>query len=545
VATKQLSQIKEANAATTRALADSEEARKQADAVSRFLIDTFQRSDPEQDGRELKVADLLTSAATKLHHEFTGSPKIKGALLSALGQTLDKLGLPAQAVDVLKKAVAAQEAALGPDNEDTLATRTALAEVYLTSDLSAETLPLFEELLRAHESTLGADHWKTLGIQEDLAMAYQKTGDLARAIPLFERTLLAQKSKFGPTDGHRLNSQNNLASALSDAGRHAEAIELFNATLKAREATLAPDQPLTLTSRNNLAFALTRAGRAAESIPLLEATLKVAESKLGPDHPQTTTTRNNLAKAYFVAGRFDRSVPLSEVVLKQTLDKLGPDNARTLKYQFNVGATYVDVGRHSEGVRLLEDALRRAHGRSDALEVVKNAPAYLGRGYLATGQYAKAEAVYRELLAQARKSYGPKGPRTVAAMCMVGLTVLKQRRWSEAEPMLRECLATLEKTQRDAAGIFVARSQLGESLFGQGKYAEAESLVVSAYEGLKAREATIPRVARPRLAEAAERVIRLYEQWGRPAEAAAWRVRLGVAYLDTLMPSGTAAFAPR
>ena len=35
-------------------------------------------------------------------------------------------------------------------------------------------------------------------------------------------------------------------------------------------------------------------------------------------------------------------------------------------------------------------------------------------------------------------------------------------------------------------------SQLGEALSGQGRYAEAEPLVVGGYEGMKAREAKIP-----------------------------------------------------
>lgn len=67
-------------------------------------------------------------------------------------------------------------------------------------------------------------------------------------------------------------------------------------------------------------------------------------------------------------------------------------------------------------------------------------------------------------------------------------------------------------------------------------------MIVSGYEGLTARAATIPAQVKPRLTEAAERVGVLYEQWGRPDEAARWRARLGVADLDAMMPNGAAAF---
>ncbi len=56
----------------------SEESRRQAEAVGAFLVDAFRRPDPAQDGREVKVADLLDRAAAKLDTSFAGSPSTKG-----------------------------------------------------------------------------------------------------------------------------------------------------------------------------------------------------------------------------------------------------------------------------------------------------------------------------------------------------------------------------------------------------------------------------------------------------------------------------------
>jgi hypothetical protein len=71
-------------------------------------------------------------------------------------------------------------------------------------------------------------------------------------------------------------------------------------------------------------------------------------------------------------------------------------------------------------------------------------------------------------------------------------------------------------------------SLLGGSLLGQGRYAEAEPLVVAGFEGMKAREARLAIPARSRLLEAAERVVRLYEEWNQPDQAAAWKAKLGL-----------------
>ena len=74
-------------------------------------------------------------------------------------------------------------------------------------------------------------------------------------------------------------------------------------------------------------------------------------------------------------------------------------------------------------------------------------------------------------------------------------------------------------------------SLLGSALMGQGRYAEAEPLIVGGYEGMKARESKIPPQGRFNVSEAEERVVRLYEVWGKPDQANTWTLKLGHADL--------------
>jgi hypothetical protein len=134
--------------------------------------------------------------------------------------------------------------------------------------------------------------------------------------------------------------------------------------------------------------------------------------------------------------------------------------------------------------------------------------------------------LFRAGLDGARKRFGADDPRTAAIMAVRGLSLIQQRKWAEAEAILRECLAIREKVQPDEWSTFNTRSLLGGSLLGQKKYAEAEPLIISGYEGMKAREAKIPPPGRPRLTEAAERVVGLYEAWGKADKVAEWRARL-------------------
>ncbi len=69
--------------------------------------------------------------------------------------------------------------------------------------------------------------------------------------------------------------------------------------------------------------------------------------------------------------------------------------------------------------------------------------------------------------------------------------------------------------------LIVARTEsyLGECLTAEGRFADAEPLLVSSYEALNA--AAGPRS--PFTAEALSRVVALYDQWHKPAEAARYR----------------------
>jgi tetratricopeptide (TPR) repeat protein len=152
----------------------------------------------------------------------------------------------------------------------------------------------------------------------------------------------------------------------------------------------------------------------------------------------------------------------------------------------------------------------------------------LGMNLLNQQKYADAEPLLREALAMFRKRDGEASPHAVGTMAWLGLNLLKQRKYADAEPVLRECLKVREQNQPDDWTTFSTKSLLGGALLGQGRYAEAAPLITQGYEGMKARAARIPPPGQPRLCEAAGRVIQLYEAWGQPEKAAARKARLGL-----------------
>jgi hypothetical protein len=148
--------------------------------------------------------------------------------------------------------------------------------------------------------------------------------------------------------------------------------------------------------------------------------------------------------------------------------------------------------------------------------------------YESLGRWNEAERLQRNTLARRRRTNPPDSPYLAADLAVLGRNLLSQWRWSEAEPLLREGLTICEKATPDDWSRYDAMSLLGGSLLGQGRYAEAEPRVVAGYEGLKARESRMAVPEHSRLLEAAERVVRLYEDWGKPDQATAWKAQVGM-----------------
>ncbi len=268
-------------------------------------------------------------------------------------------------------------------------------------------------------------------------------------------------------------------------GEVAPAVQHFQRAVDIQRRKLGLDHPETLATRNNLALAYRDAGQTEEAIRLFEAVWKAQEAKLAPNHPHTLATRNNLAGAYLAAGQAEEAIKLYEAVLKGREKVLGPENLNTLSTLYSLA----EAQEH-------------------------------------TGRLDQAEPLWHLTLDRARKHFGPAELGTAIALDALGSNLLRQERHAEAEPILRECFAIAEKAAPDDWAAFNTRSTLGASLLGQKKYAEAEPLLISGYEGLKAREAKVPASGKIRIREAVQRLVTLYESWGKPEKANEWRARL-------------------
>jgi serine/threonine protein kinase len=183
-----------------------------------------------------------------------------------------------------------------------------------------------------------------------------------------------------------------------------------------------------------------------------------------------------------------------------------------------LGMAYLNVGDAGKAVKQYERAfaLRKAIlGDKDA--ETGEARNRLAIAYRLSGHTVEASRLFH---------HDPNSSIHADALTERGKSLLVEKKPAEAELALRESLTIRQKTQSEEWTTFETESLLGEALLDQKKFDEAEQRLLGGWQGLKDRVSKMPSDQKVQLARAVERLVRLYETWGKSDKAARWRKEL-------------------
>jgi len=487
-----------------------------------------------------------------------------------LAEAYREAGKYKEAVTLNTDALNLKKEETGAAHVVTLTIMNNLAYSILESGNPELALPIFEETLQIQKKKLGNFHPKTLISMNNLALCYQAVGEIGLALPMFEETLKLKKARLGEKHPHTISGMNNLARAYLNVGLLDLALPLYEATHGLMKTTVGVNHPDTLQCMSNLANAYFVAGKPELALPLYEETLALRRLKLGPDHvdtiksmedlaglcedeknwdlaialfdevftrkktklgvddSSTLSSMNKLVFVYWQAKHFEKSVPLCEESLKLHEAKLGRNHPDTLLVAADLGVNYKDAGRLSDALPLLEEAWQASVEHPSLTKVGSQ----LLTCYLRLGRTADTASIAAQLVT--RSVVQPKiFTRQQAGILEFRANIFLQKQaFSMAEPLLRDVWAIRKKLQPDYWITYDCQSQLGEALLGMKKYSEAESLLLDGYEGLRKRENEIPALAKSRIPDAMDRLVKLYSSWhvaepdkGNGKKAAEWKTK--------------------
>ncbi len=527
-----------------------------------------QKSADSSPDPDLKVRTALDRAAEHIQGKFAGQPLVEASIRQTIGESYLDLGLFPEAQRQFERAVELRRQSLGEYAAETLSSMRKLAQTYRDQTQFPQAESLFKEVLKAQTTTLGENDNATLDTAVDLGAIYYSIGRFPEADAIFTRIVQIRRRLYPNKLAELFEALDALASVSSEEGKLDAAERYANEAVEIARRLHGDDHPDTLKARRVLVV-IYRWQKKMDAAEKLQAVVLAGDRRvLGAEHPRTLIDMSNLGTIYRLEGRYTESAGMMRQLLEISRRINGPENMYTLIYENGLVQTLYSLGGFAEAEPLAvknQETFKRLYGEGNQWTIT-SAKA-LGLIYGAEGKFKEAEPILLKVLEDTRRVQGAehinvattttylgvlyqdeskndlaeqtltealaldrkrlKPGELATRSCLTALARLRltQRKYAEAESLLREAMNGSGNQNAEIWDTFDRQSLLGASLLGQGKFAEAEPLLLSGYEGLMKQSPAISVDAN--LPEAGQRLVQLYTAWGKPDKADEWRRKLG------------------
>jgi tetratricopeptide (TPR) repeat protein len=225
--------------------------------------------------------------------------------------------------------------------------------------------------------------------------------------------------------------------------------------------------------------------------------------------------RNELAEAESLQ-REALAIPRSMV---------GDEHMIMIESHHNLGTVLMAQGNLDGARSHFEEALRVSTklvpGGDQGVAFLYNG---LGGVYERMGDLERSGENFRSGLDVLMRFFGDQHPNTGIVRGNLGRILVKQGQYVEGESLLRSGIATLSASVPNHRHLPRMQLFLGRSLARTGQYPEAEGLLRMAHARLDDANGSDHEFTR----KAVRFLVDLYEDWGRPVEADAYRDRLDI-----------------
>jgi len=319
-------------------------------------------------------------------------------------------------------------------------------------------------------------------LMDTMGLVYRNLGLYEAASSLLEEALEKRRQALGRDDLVVSRSLHSLGTLVYAKGDYSQAEKLFREALEIKRKFLGDEDLEVAEVLNDLAMTLKALGNLTDAEPLYRESLAINRKILGNEHERVAQSVNNFGMFLYRKGDYDEA----EKLFREALEM----NRRLL------GAEHPEVSTNMNNLALV---LRDK------------------------GSYEEAEEMFRQVLELDRKFLGENHPYIAMTFNNLGALLVRKGAYDEAEQSFREAISVFKKTfPDDHWQIANSSSLLGGCLTRLARYSEAERLLVESYSLLKKQFGENHR----RTVAALERIIELYDAWGKPDKAEQYRAFL-------------------
>lgn len=341
----------------------AQSARDEAQAVTSFLIDVFEATDPnEARGLDVTAREILGSARTRVRDELT-DPGVQGAVMIALGRAYVRLGANDSALVLLSEATDRMEEAHGGTSPQYAEALRQLGAAHRSAGDAPAAETAYRRVLELRTEIFGPEALETGEAWNNLGVVQGAMRDFEASLQSLTEGLRIRRLHLPEAHEMVVTTLGNIGSALIDLERHDEAIEYTGRALDGeRELHAGAPHMDVAYALNNHASAYEFAGRLDEAEPLYLESLAIREALLAPDHPSVLVVKNNLGLLYTKTDRPELAIRQFESILPERRRRGEPVPLAVVLA--NYGRSLRMVGRDAEADRATaeSDALFRQAG---------------------------------------------------------------------------------------------------------------------------------------------------------------------------------------
>ncbi len=263
---------------------------------------------------------------------------------------------------------------------------------------------------------------------------------------------------------------------------------------------------------SDLSQELGRLGKFSEAETLILEARETFSKMLGTeDHRWVSYTNCRLGNLYRHKGEPERA----RTAYLDSLERLRRQQATWQPGEalFSLGVIDYSRGNYQEAEKRLNEA-----DKVFSQYLGANCPRiseflyYLASIHCLQKDYARAEFEARRALENSMHKNSPDHPLTIISLGLLSKVLISSGRPAHAAPYLREAMEKFEASpNRSAHDWFGVTGILGECLTLLKRYDEAERLLIESYTGFQ----PIRGEKSPDMLEARQRLVKLYEAWGK------------------------------
>jgi serine/threonine-protein kinase len=341
-----------------RARTDAEQALRQSEAVTGFLVGLFDATTASASVGPVTTQELLRRGVAQVAR-LDNQPLVQARMLEAIGRVQMSMAQYPEARTALGRSLALRVAGLGPNHAEVATTLLHLGELERRTGRYHQADSLTRRALAIRTATLGARDPAVADALAQLAMINVYLSDLPGAEELSRRALAIRRESLDARDPLIGFSLEVHASHLRRLGRDAEAEGELREAIVIDQAANGPRSAEAADVQLRLAELILEArGDTSQAESLMRSALATLRASLGDDHPRTGWAMGDLAAVLAARGNHGEAGDLARTGRDIIQRAFGADHPSSADMTGQLVLVYRQAGRFAEGERLQRDALK-------------------------------------------------------------------------------------------------------------------------------------------------------------------------------------------